>query len=145
MATQVVGDLRSYAGKFKNGLAPGEPVFLEALRRQAAQVMEFYGIDIAVSMEGDLDISDRLAAEVFQMVNEGVSNIRKHTSARPGFIKLRCADGWLDIQIENECLGAQAIAFMPRSIAERAAALGGKTYVEQGSSGGTAVHIAIPV
>lgn len=145
MATQVVGDLRRYAGTFKNGLGLSEPVFLVALRRQAAQIREFYGIDIAVSMEGELDISDRLAAEVFQVVNEGISNIRKHTSARRGFIKLKCADGWLNIQIENECLGVQAIEFMPRSIAERATALGGKAYVEQGSSGGTAVHIEIPV
>ncbi|MFC6518982.1 sensor histidine kinase [Undibacterium arcticum] len=145
MATQVVGELRRYAGTFKNGLGLSEPVFLVALRRQAAHVREFYGIDIAVSMEGELDMCDRLAAEVFQVVSEGMSNIRKHTSARRGFVKLKCANGWLNIQIENECLGAQATEFMPRSIAERAAALGGKAYVEQGSSGGTAVHIEIPV
>lgn len=145
MATQVVGDLRSYAGTFKNGPGVGDPVLLVALRRQAAQVREFYGIDIAVSMEGELVMSDRLAAEIFQLVNEGMSNIRKHTSARRGFIKLKCANGRLDIQIENECLGAPAAGFMPRSIVERAAALGGKAYVEKGSSGGTAVHIEIPV
>lgn len=145
MATQVVGDLRSYAGTFKNGPGLSEPVFLVALRRQAAQAKEFYGIDIAVSMEGELDMSDRLAAEVFQLINEGMSNIRKHTSARRGFIKIKCANGWLNIQIENECPGVQAIEFVPRSIVERAAALGGKAYVEQESSGGTAVHIVIPV
>lgn len=145
MATQVIGDLRSYAGTFKNGPGLSEPVFLVALRRQAAQAKEFYGIDIAVSMEGELDMSDRLAAEVFQLINEGMSNIRKHTSARRGSIKIKCANGWLNIQIENECLGAQAVEFVPRSIVERAAALGGRAYVEQGSSGGTAVHIVIPV
>lgn len=144
MATQVVGDLRRYAGTFNNGQGLSEPVFLVALRRQAAQVREFYGIDIAVSTEGELDMSDRLAAEVFQVINEGMSNIRKHTSARHGFIKLTCAHGRLHIQIENECPGAQPIPFVPRSIADRAAALGGTAHVEKGANGGTAVHIEIP-
>ena len=145
MATQVVGDLRRFAGTFDSGMGLSEPLFLAALRRLAAQVREFYGIDIAVSMEGMLDISDRLAAEVFQVVNEGMSNIRRHTDAGRGLIRLKCANGWLNIQIENEYQGAQAVEFMPRSIAERAAALGGKAHVEQGASGETVVHIYIPV
>lgn len=145
MATQVVSDLRRYAGAFQNEMGLSEPVFLVALRRQAAQVREFYGIDIALSMEGEFKICDRLAAEVFQIVNEGISNIRKHTSAQRGCIKLNCANGWLHIQIENECPGLRTSAFLPRSLAERTAALGGKTKVTQGPDGRTSVHIAIPV
>lgn len=145
MATQVISDLRRYSGTIKNELDQSEPVLLVALCRQAAQVMEFYGIDITVSTEGELDMSDRLAAEIYQVLNEAMSNIRKHTSARRGFIKLQCANGRLKIQIENECPHAQAIAFMPRSIAERATALGGQAHVDQEASGRTAVHIDIPV
>lgn len=145
MATQVVGDLRRYAGTFKSGPGPSEPVFLVAMRRQAAQVREFYGIDIVVSMEGEFEMSDRLAVEIFQIVNEGMSNIRKHTSAQRGLIRLKCANGWIRIQIENESLEARAVEFMPRSIAERADALGGTARVEQGGNGRTVVDIAIPV
>jgi signal transduction histidine kinase len=145
MAAQVIGDLRRYAGTFKTRLGQTEPIFLVILRQQAAQVREFYGIDIEVSMEGELNVSDRLTAEVLQVVREGLSNICKHTDAQSGFVKLQCADGWLKIQIENEGAGVQSIDFTPRSITERATALGGKTQVKQGAGGSTAVLIEIPV
>jgi signal transduction histidine kinase len=74
-----------------------------------------------------------------------MSNIRKHTSARRGLIRLKCLNGWIKIRIENECPGDQVAEFMPRSIAERADALGGKACVEQGLCGTTIVHIEIPV
>ncbi len=145
MAAQVIGDLRRYAGTFKNALGQTEPVFLVVLRQQAAQVREFYGIDIEVSMEGELNVSDRLIAEVMQVVREGLSNICKHTVAQRGCVKLQCANGWLKIQIENEGAGAPAVDFMPRSITERAAALGGRAHVRSGTDGGTSVQVEIPV
>ncbi|AIY42972.1 two-component system sensor kinase [Collimonas arenae] len=145
MAAQVIGDLRRYAGTFKNEAGQSEPIFLVVLRQQAEQVREFYGIDIAVSMEGELNFSDRLTAEVLQVVREGLSNICKHTVAQRGFVKLQCTNGLLKIQIENEGMGAQPIEFIPRSITERATALGGNTQVRQGPGGSTAVHIEIPV
>jgi len=145
MAAQVIGDLRRYAGTFKTASGKTESIFMVILRQQAAQVREFYGIDIAVSMEGELNVSDRLTAEVLQVVREGLSNICKHTDAQRGLVKLQCADGWLKIQIENEGIGTQSVDFMPRSITERASALGGTTQVKQGPGGGTAVLIEIPV
>ena len=146
-AEMVIDDLRRYAGTFKNKSGQTEPIFLVVLRRQAAQVLELYGINIAVCVEGDLKVSDRLTAEVLQIVREGLSNICKHTIAQQGSVKLQCADGWLKIEIENENegLGAQPVDFRPRSIMERATALGGKAQVKQEPSGITAVHIEIPI
>jgi signal transduction histidine kinase len=145
MVTQVIGDLRHYAGTFKSGSELSDPVFLVALRRQAAQVREFYGIDITVGMDGEFDLGDRLAAEVFQILNEGMSNIRKHTMAQHGCITLKCTNGWITIRIENECPAGQVVEFTPRSIAERAGALGGRARVERAKSGMTVVHVEIPV
>jgi signal transduction histidine kinase len=145
MAAQDLDDLRRYAGTFYNGPGQGEPVFLVALRRQASQTKEFYGIDIEVCMDGEFDVNDRLAAEVFQIVNEGISNIRKHTNARRGLISIKRLNEWIKIRIENECRDDQILDFMPRSIAERADALGGKACVEHGPQGRTVVNVEIPV
>lgn len=145
MAAQVLEDLRRYAGSFKNKMGQTEPIFLMVLRQHVAQVRMFYGIDIAVCVEGDLNVSDRLTAEVLQIVREGLSNICKHTIAQQGSVKLRCADGWLWIDIENEGIGTQCIDFIPRSITERASSLGGMAQVKRQLSGSTAVHIEIPV
>jgi signal transduction histidine kinase len=145
MANQVIIDLRQYAGRFNGVTVQGESVFLASLHRQAEQVRRFYGIDITVSIDGSFAVSDRLAAEVYHVVSEGLSNIRKHTSARRGAIRLRCVEGWLNIQIENDGEDISPAPFTPRSITLRAAALGGRAQVLQAQGGRTAVHIEIPV
>ena len=145
MANQVIIDLRQYAGRFNGVTVQGESVFLASLHRQAEQVRKFYGIDITVSIDGSFAVSDRLAAEVYHVVSEGLSNIRKHTSARRGAIRMRCVEGWLNIQIENDGEDISPAPFTPRSITLRAAALGGRAQVLQAQGGRTAVHIEIPV
>ena len=91
-----------------------------------------------------LALSDRLAAEVFQIVNEGMSNIRKHTTARSGRITLASRDRLLTIVMENERQPGTA-SFTPVSITERAMALGGKVEVGSSAAGVTTVWVAIPV
>lgn len=145
MAEKVISDLRRFTVNFKSGLGQTEPVLLLVLNQQAAQVREFYGIDISITMAGELKLSDRLATEVLQLVREGLSNICKHTLAQKGFVKIQCSNESLKIQIENEHKGLQPIAFTPRSMSERAVGLGGKLHVNQGPGGSTVVNVEIPV
>ncbi|WP_377701419.1 sensor histidine kinase [Pseudoduganella sp. UC29_71] len=145
MMGQVIVDLRRYAQTFRSGEAPREPELLVALRRQASQVKQFYGIDITVDSTGQLAVNDRLAAEVFQIVNEGMSNIRKHTEARNGAVTLACVKGELRVRIENDCRSVTQPDFLPQSIAERAFALGGSTRVHAGAGRRTAIEVVIPV
>jgi signal transduction histidine kinase len=144
MATEVIGDMRQFARSVRQGAAQNEAELLVALRRQAQQVQQFYDIQITIQAAPGLTISDRLAAEVFQIVNEGMHNIRKHTRARSGTVELGNAGGQLHIRIANEAPQGPAAPFLPGSIAERTAALGGTLQVEQ-AAGITAVSIAIPV
>ena len=145
MAEKVIVDLRRFAVNFKNGLGQTEPILLLVLNQQAAHVREFYGIDISITMTGELKVSDRLATEVVQLVREGLSNICKHTLAQKGFVKIQCSNKSLKIEIENEHKGRQQIVFMPRSMSERTVVLGGKLYVNQGQGGSTVVNVEIPV
>jgi signal transduction histidine kinase len=78
-------------------------------------------------------------------VREGLSNICRHTAARRGSVTLRCSGGLLHIEIINDNGGRQPPDFMPRSISERAAALGGTAFVRQGTIDNTAVCVEIPV
>jgi signal transduction histidine kinase len=145
MTSQVITDMRAFAKSVRQGAARQEAELLVALRRQAGQVKQFYGIAIEVRAAPELTISDRLAAEVFQIVNEGMSNIRKHTRARSGTIDLSNVDGQLRIRIENPAPEGPTTAFLPGSIAERTAALGGTIEIDRAAPGVTAVCIAIPV
>ncbi|MDQ3060662.1 MAG: histidine kinase [Pseudomonadota bacterium] len=147
MAEKVISDLRHYAMNFKTVSRSLEPIFLMVLRQQADQFREFYGVDVDISMSHEIVVSDRLSAEVLQMVREGLANICKHTLAQRGSIKIDCINGWLSIQIENESLGSciEVADFVPRSLSERAAGLGGNVHVMQIPQGNTVVHVEIPV
>ena len=77
--------------------------------------------------EDRLVIGDRLAAEVFQMIAEGLSNVRRHTLAGRAVVRLARENGTVTVEIENEGRVGQAQShFIPRSIAERAEALGAR-------------------
>lgn len=145
MAAKVIGDLRRYAGAVREGLGRTEQVVALVLRQQAAQVKDFYGIDIAVCVEDELNLCDRLNAEIVQIVREGLNNICKHTFAQHGSVKLERVEGLLKIRIENEADGRDPAEFQPRSITERAAALGGSAQVSVGTGGCTAVLVDIPI
>ena len=145
LSTQVIGDLRHMAQTVRAGARREEAELLVGLRRQAEQMKKFFGVDIEIVAEKNFHISDRLAAEVFQIVNEGMSNIRKHTTARSGRVVFSSDTHHLNIAIENENNASGVVQFVPISITERAQALGGNAQVEQVSNHTTIVRIGIPV
>ncbi|HEX8492221.1 MAG TPA: histidine kinase [Pyrinomonadaceae bacterium] len=139
--------LRRYVGGLKEK-GGREDNFLSAVRRYTAQFEENYGIDVKVECETELNINDRLAAEVIPLVHEGLSNIRKHTQATTSTIRLGNDGSHLILFIENDGASAETAAqcqFIPRSITERAQSLGGQARVGVGHEGRTRVTVRIPL
>jgi signal transduction histidine kinase len=145
MTAQVVRDLRHYVGGFTREESISAPLFAGALRHHVRQVRQIYGIDIRLDAPATVDIGDRLSAAAVHLISEGISNIRKHTDARVGCVRLRCSAQQLSIEIENPHDGAAVPAFMPVSICERTRSLGGTVRIEQRSPASTVVCIDIPV
>lgn len=147
MTEMTIRDLRDYASKLKDKTAlPGE-FLVDAVKKQSERLGRFYGIDVEVKSDVSPKLRGRLAAEAFQIISEGLSNVLRHTSAKKAFVSILCENSHLLLQVGNETgNGADAgKEFMPRSIQERAQALGGKTYVEQRSGDPTIVHVTIPM
>lgn len=145
VADGVIADLRRYAGTVRNGANSSCGLVLPHLHRQAARINGLYGIDIAITVDEPVQLDDRMTAEVLQLVGEGLNNICKHTHARHGSVRLGCKNGRLLLCIENEACEESFTKFRPRSITERAAALGGQAQVHQCANGGTAVLVEIPI
>ena len=145
ISTDVISGLRSYVKVVESGAEPTEEIFEDVIHRYALQSSEFYGISISVSIEGKRNINDRLAVEVLQLVSEGLSNIRKHTGAKTGAVRICYRDELLAIDIENDGDGVLRAAFTPQSITRRAMVLGGHAHVTQEPDGGAIVHVEIPV
>ncbi|WP_158598116.1 sensor histidine kinase [Noviherbaspirillum saxi] len=143
--THVVSELRRYGKLVQVTSAESGSAFLASLHKQTAYIKGLYGIEIDVSSEGNININDRLAAEALQLVNEGLNNICRHTTAQHGSVMLYCADGWLRISIGNESDEQHPTVFTPKSMSARAAALGGQVRVQSNVNGYTVVEIEIPV
>ena len=140
-----IDDLRRYVRGLKE---VGEPNWklLPAIRRFAAKFSEASEIKVEVVCESETCVNDRLAGEAFQIVVEGLSNIRRHTPADHAAIKLHCDDDALILQIENGPTGRNGFKpFTPRSITERTTALGGHVEVKRREDGGTIVRAEIPL
>ncbi len=144
-ASEVRG-LRGFVRGLKDGRAEGDD-FPEAVRRYAAQFAEGYGIDVRVESEGDIQLDGRLAAELIRIVHEGLSNVRRHAAATGIKVTLARAGARLKLHVENDdaSAGPAAEPFVPGSIAERAAELGGGVAVERTRDGRTVVKVEIPL
>lgn len=139
-----IADLRGYVHGLR-GSGGRESNLVPSVKRFAAKFASATGINVSIEAKPDMHFNDRLAAEVFQMVAEGLSNIRRHTRATSANIVLRRHRDHLILRIENDTHGAEAITFKPRSLTERATALGGRARVEQHDGASSAVVIEIPL
>jgi signal transduction histidine kinase len=140
-----IEDLRSYVGGLRRGESPRD-IFLPAVRRFASKFSEATGLNVEINGSDDLPIYDRLAAELFQMIEEGLSNVRRHSTSSYAKVDITIKDGLLEMQLRNERLKRLGEAsFTPRSIADRAAALGGHTVVYTDGNSNTVVSVQIPL
>lgn len=131
-------------------------VLLPAIERYAERFSLVTGIKVDVEARGKIKVNDRLAAELFQIVAEGLSNVRRHAFCRDARVEISCKDSSLLVQIKNSRPranpeqergdGNEAVkSFRPHSIAERAASLGGDTQVFVDEKDYTVVSVGIPL
>ncbi|MGH9960555.1 MAG: sensor histidine kinase, partial [Pyrinomonadaceae bacterium] len=140
-----IDDLRRYVGGLRHGESSYD-TFLPAVQRFASKFSEATGIQIEVSASGDLPIYDRLAAELFRMIEEGLSNIRRHSNSRYAKVEISRKNGDLLMELKNHRPKNSAkVSFTPCSISERAAALGGQAFVYTDRNNDTVVSVQIPL
>lgn len=145
ITVEEITGLRHYVHGLKDSGASRDDL-LSAVRRYTAQFQDNYGITVEVECQTDINVNDRLAAELIQIVHEGLSNVRKHTEATTGKISLESGDKNIILAIENDSISPDAesvMPFVPRSITERAQTLGGRVRVELKREG-TSVIVEIP-
>jgi len=141
-----LADLRRQVTSLREG-GPEGGSLAPAVSRFAARFYEATGIKVDLDAQAEIPVSDRLAGEIFQMIAEGLSNVRRHTRSSLATVRLACNLGMLHLRIENEAAEGDraATTFTPRSISERSAALGGRAWVERRGDGGTVVAVDIPL
>lgn len=135
---QLINGLADKSGSSRDSLSA-------SLQRQTARYSELFGIRVEIGSEGEQRVSRSLAREILHMVSEGLSNICRHTHARQVWIDLRHLGASLELRIANDRGGSKVPpSFVPCSLNERAAALGGSVDVDLGNER-TVITIRIPL
>ena len=144
-STEIAG-LRRYSKDLRGHRKPAREKLGSVMRLQAARFGELHNIKISVDVAETTRVDDGLADEICHMLGEALSNIRRHTNASVVRIKVICDKKNLVLKIINpRDLGVVRNKFTPRSISERAHALGGSCSVETGSGRYTVVTVEIPI
>lgn len=141
---EVITDLRRIASSVVDKAPPARPLLHTALQRNADQLRRLYGLELTLQVE-DFPISDRMVGQIASIVQEGLSNICRHTLALRGEVTVGMRNDTVDIRIINDCDDDTPSAFTPRSITERVRSLGGKVSVSIEDARRTIVQVQIPV
>jgi signal transduction histidine kinase len=157
LTNQELAEMRRYVW----GLRAGEErhdVLLPAIQRYAERFSSVTGIRVEIKAHSKVDVNDRLAAELFQIVTEGLSNVRRHALSDDARVEITCKEGTLLLQIKNrrprdsgnpkfgnDDNSDGQVSFTPYSISERAALLGGETKVSVDENNYTVVSVGIPL
>lgn len=147
LTDSTIADLRGFVKNLQGETAEIEgSTLVLAVRKQAAKFQEFYDVYMTVEASDEFYLNDRLAAEAFQIVSEGLSNIKRHTKAKHGKIRIYQDENKLYLEIENDNAGtaSETEKFVPKSITGRAVSLGGSALVER-LDGRTKVLVEIPL
>ena len=146
LTDSTIAELRGYVNNLRDetGDTKGS-VLIQAVKQQALKLRKYYDINVSVEAADGFHINDRLAAEVFQIVSEGLSNIKRHTKAKNAMIRIHRDAKKLFLEIEND-IGDSGAApnFLPKSIAGRVKSLGGATRVES-LADYTKISVEIPL
>ena len=107
MSTEVTGDLRQMVRSIREGKRIANENHLDrslvsAVQRFAKRYAQATGIAVEVASIGEIEVCERLTSEMFHMVVEGLSNIRRHTRAQNALVRLQIEQGCLVLEIENE-------------------------------------------
>jgi signal transduction histidine kinase len=119
----------------------------ERIVELAERVRRQWGVPVTVVMEPeDLQVPDRLVNDVFLLTHEALVNAARHSRASSIQLTVRRAPGSLSISVEDDGQGfafegrftlddLQRLQLGPRTLRERAAALGGELELETGPAG----------
>ena len=115
------------------------------LCEQLAFARERYALQVTLAPLQPILVSQRLASAVLHLINEALSNIRRHTDCVDARIELIRQAQHLRIEVSNPLLsGKPAPVVLPRSIAERAQACVGDCSVRSLPGQQTTVSVGLP-
>ncbi|MDH7568240.1 MAG: sensor histidine kinase [Armatimonadota bacterium] len=153
-ARDILGDLRRFMFELRPASLE-EFSLLPVLRQYLQDFRKEYSIEVDLQLQdADWRLGREAELSLFRVIQEALTNVRKHARASRVVIRLGRQDGFVTAEIIDDGRGFDVMAARARATAEkrlgltsmedRVHALGGTLAVES-STGGTTVRAFIPV
>jgi signal transduction histidine kinase len=141
--------LREFAHSIRSTTAVARPV-ADAVQRELRSLENATDIETRLDVDGELsDLSDSQKIVLFRVVQEALSNVRKHSEAASVSVVLRSKRTFVEVSVMDNGRG-----FDPRElgtdrlglsgISERVRLLGGAVEIETSPGVGTTVRATLP-
>ena len=149
LTTQELAVLRDDVSGLRNRCDTVGGGFNAALRRQVERFEALFGLKVAIEADPGLPLRGSAAKAVLHMVNEALTNVRRHTPAAAVQLSLEADPDFMVLRVRND-LGpggagrTPAAPFAPRSLRERTEELGGRLHIAR-EAGHTEITIELPM
>lgn len=157
-ARSIYVDVREAILGLRSSIEPGEGL-VGAVRAYAARFADASKLAVVVSgrdarsgpIDPDAGVGPEAADEVLRIVQEALTNVRKHAGAQRAEITLQRADGELVVTVDDDGRGMVSDAteadwphYGLSAMRERAARIGGTIEWRPSPLGGTRVRLVVP-
>jgi len=138
-------DLRTLPG-------PARP-FEEVLREYVDRWKEQAGIEATLVVDGDLILPPGTELQLVRIIQESLTNVRKHARATKATVEVHRGEGNLLLLVQDNGMGfiqeARSRSVFPRfglaTMKERAESIGAGFSIESATGGGTRVRVEVPL
>ncbi len=153
-ARAVYVDVREAILGLRGPIEPGQGLAaaVEGHARRVAEASRF-ALDVTIARDvRELRLDHESEAQVFRIVQEALTNVRKHAGAGRVRVAMAIDDGRLELRVEDDGRGlgsGAAVPGMPRyglqSMRERATGIGAVLEVQDRPEGGVVVRLTMPL
>jgi nitrate/nitrite-specific signal transduction histidine kinase len=151
-AREAYGDVRLSIVDLRTLPRPAQ-AFEDVLREYVDRWTEQTGISTQLTIGGDLLMPAGTELQLIRIIQESLTNVRKHARATSAGIEIRRRDGTLLLTVRDDGIGfvpgARSRSIFPRfglaTMQERAESIGAAFSIESTPGQGTVVRIAIPL
>jgi signal transduction histidine kinase len=155
VAQDAHADVREYILGARAGMSAGGG-FLPALEDYLRRFRENYGIAARLDVAAELSaqaLEPTVEAQLLRIIQEALTNVRKHARARGVDIRLGVSNGRAEAVVRDDGAGFEAAAlesaegqtFGLRFMRERAEEVGGAVQVRSAPGQGTQIIISVPL
>lgn len=154
-AREVYADIREAILGLRVLTVPGAGL-VDGLRTYAQRYSEMAGVPINIESNGDaasLRLPRSTEIQLMRIIQEALSNVRKHAHAEDVTIRFATANETLAIEVADDGAGFDKDSLAPtgwprfglQTMRERAEAIGGKFVVDSAPRKGTRVTVEVPL